>query len=193
MDFFAGARVIRLRSFYQKYLVAKEDTTRVGMDQDGFSDGARWTVEIIANEQRLRFRSSWNRYLAADNNTVSQQLPDHVGVRGDWQPLAVGPHVLLRCNDADYLRAQDRHLPWRASVTLHTPSWQRSRAPFYWDVEILEAEHPPLLPPPQAAAPAPSSMALQRLPPPPPWQPPSPHPPMQLLPPRPRHRWSPPR
>ncbi|CAL9752623.1 unnamed protein product [Musa acuminata subsp. burmannicoides] len=159
MDFFAGARVIRLRSFYQKYLVAKEDTIRVGMDQDGFSDGARWTVEIIANEQRLRFRSSWNRYLAADNNTVSQQLPDRVGVRGDWQPLAVGPHVLLRCNDADYLRAQDRHLPWRASVTLGTPSWQRSRAPFYWDVEILEAEHPPLLPPPQAAAPAPSSMA----------------------------------
>ncbi|URE05546.1 hypothetical protein MUK42_21273 [Musa troglodytarum] len=161
MDIFAGARVIRLRSAYQKYLVAKEDTTRVGMDQDGFSDGARWTVEIIANEQRLRLRSSWNRYLAADNKTVSQQLPDRVGARGDWQPLDVGHHVLLRCNDVDYLRAQERHLPWRGSVTLRTPSWQRSRTPFYWDVEILEAEHLPLLPPPQAEAPAPPSMAAR--------------------------------
>ncbi|RWW39745.1 hypothetical protein BHE74_00054891 [Ensete ventricosum] len=78
MDFFAGARVIRLRSFNQRYLMAMEDMTHVDIDEDGSSDGARWTVEIIANEQRLRLWSSWNRYLASDHFMVSQQLPDRV-------------------------------------------------------------------------------------------------------------------
>ncbi|RWW60032.1 hypothetical protein BHE74_00032995 [Ensete ventricosum] len=159
MDFFAGARVIRLRSFNNKYLVAMKDTIRVDMEEFGFSDGARWIVEIIANEQRLRLRSLWNRYLAADYFTVSQQLPDRIGFGNDWEPLANGPHVLLSLNDVRYLRAAERPIPWLVNVTLGTPSWDRSWAPFYWDVEILWEEHSPLLLPYQAAAPRPSSTA----------------------------------
>ncbi|KAJ8506564.1 hypothetical protein OPV22_007450 [Ensete ventricosum] len=160
MDFFAGARVIRLRSFNQRYLMAMEDMTHVDIDEDGSSDGARWTVEIIANEQRLRLWSSWNRYLASDHFMVSQQLPDRVGFGNHWQPLADGPHVLLRLNDVRYLRAAELPMPWLVNVNLGTPWWDRSWAPFYWDVEIIEAEHPPLLPPSQAAAPTPSSTAV---------------------------------
>ncbi|KAJ8506566.1 hypothetical protein OPV22_007452 [Ensete ventricosum] len=159
MDFFAVARVIRLRSFNQKYLVAMEDTNRVDMEEFGFSDGARWTVEIIANEQRLRLRSLWNRYLASDYFMVSQQLLYRVGYHYDWQPLADGPHVLLRLNDVRYLSAAQLPMPWYVNVSLGTPSWDTSWAPLYWDVEIVAAEHPPLLPPSQAAAPTPSSTA----------------------------------
>ncbi|RZR99999.1 hypothetical protein BHM03_00029638 [Ensete ventricosum] len=93
MDFFAVARVIRLRSFNQKYLVAMEDTNRVDMEEFGFSDGARWTVEIIANEQRLRLRSLWNRYLASDYFMVSQQLLYRVPLGGATSHAVVRERV----------------------------------------------------------------------------------------------------
>ncbi|URD95737.1 hypothetical protein MUK42_36355 [Musa troglodytarum] len=57
MEFFTGAKVVRLVSFYGMYLMANEDEKRVSLSKPDASDNALWNVEIVTrnpNYPRVR-------------------------------------------------------------------------------------------------------------------------------------------
>ncbi|URD96786.1 hypothetical protein MUK42_06713 [Musa troglodytarum] len=187
MEFFAGARVVRLRSFNNKYLMAEHDMKRVSLHRRDAWLGGRWTVDVITdhlNKPALRFQSWCGHYLAVDRK-VLRQIPDGFSDHVGWQPLQEGSCVLLRCNLVDYLRAHDSHMPWEPSVTVGTPSWRQHRNWYQWHVEVLETQEQPPIPPPFQPVEATFGTST-------PWLPSPPHRPMrplrrpeELLPPRP--------
>jgi hypothetical protein len=53
MDLFLNAKVVKLRSHHDKYLVAEEDEESVIQSRNGSSRNALWTVELEPNSQSV--------------------------------------------------------------------------------------------------------------------------------------------
>jgi hypothetical protein len=54
MDLVRNAKVVRLRSHHEKYLVAEEDKESVFQGRNGSSRNALWTVELVLLCERSR-------------------------------------------------------------------------------------------------------------------------------------------
>ncbi|KAJ8499863.1 hypothetical protein OPV22_010415 [Ensete ventricosum] len=180
MEFFTGARVVRLVSFYGMYLMANEDERRVSVSKPDASDNALWNVEIVSrdpNSPRVRFRSYVNCYLAADasrrrcfrgifkDQNVFQEHHDGRRIFGEWYPVRDGLFVQLRCSFGDYLRARVGHLIFPNSAMVDRPSGEHMGLSYLWEVHIIRLpEPPPRRPLSQAAGPSGASSSMEPIP-----------------------------
>ncbi|URD98109.1 hypothetical protein MUK42_34146 [Musa troglodytarum] len=155
MEFFTDAKVVRLRSFCNNYLLAAQDKSSVRQDADGSLVGTRWTVELITNvmnKDRLRLRSWCGHYLAAVD-PVLKQLPDPSSMNVEWEPVEGGLGFLFRCYLFRYLRVyDDDDDDLNKSVAVGIPWGRDSIACYQWHVEILERRQRLPCPPPSGAA-----------------------------------------
>ncbi|CAL9051445.1 unnamed protein product [Musa banksii] len=160
MEFFTDAKVVRLRSFCNNYLLAAQDKSSVIQDADGSLVGTRWTVEVITNvknKRRLRLRSWCGHYLAAVD-PVLKQLPDPLSMNVEWEPVEGGLGFLFRCYLFRYLRVYDED-DLNDSVAVGIPWGRDSMECYLWHVEILERL--PCPPPSRAAKASPSGIKVR--------------------------------
>ncbi|EEF44992.1 conserved hypothetical protein [Ricinus communis] len=159
MELFQKAKVVRLRSHHDKYLIADEDEETVTQDRNGLTKNARWTVEIIEKSQCLRFRSCYGKYLTASNmpfllgmtgKKVLQTLPRRLDSSVEWEPIREGVQIKLKTPYGQYLRANAGLPPWRNHITHDIPHRTSTQDWILWAIDLVEirVQEPP--PPPQA-------------------------------------------
>ncbi|CAL9075326.1 uncharacterized protein LOC135636387 [Musa acuminata AAA Group] len=180
MEFFTGASVVRLVSFYGMYLMANEDEKHVSLSKPDASDNALWNVEIVnrdRNYPRVRLRSYVNCYLAPDaskrrcfhgifkDQNVFQEHRDGRRILAEWHPVREGLFVRLRCSFGDYLRGRVGHLIFPNSVMVDRPSGEHMGLSYLWEVHIIRLdEPPPRRPLSQAAEPSGASSSMAAIP-----------------------------
>lgn len=150
MDFFHGAKAVRLQSHHNKYLVADEDQETVRQSRNGASSKARWTVEFIDNNPNaIRLKSCHGLYLTATNEPFllgmtgkkvqqlsTQTKPDHTT---EWEPIKESAfHVKLRTSDGKFLRANGGTPPWRNSITHDVPHRTATQDWVLWGVDVVD-------------------------------------------------------
>ncbi|XP_030553818.1 uncharacterized protein LOC115757635 isoform X2 [Rhodamnia argentea] len=150
MEFFRNAKVVRLRSRHDKYLVAEEDEEGVVQARDGSSPNARWSVEFVLNSDSVvRLKSRYGKYLTASNQPfllgmtgrkVIQSLPRRLDSSLEWEAVREGTHVKLRTRYGHFLRANGGLPPWRNSVTHDVPHHTATQEWVLWDVDVIEIE-----------------------------------------------------
>ncbi|XP_073107277.1 uncharacterized protein [Elaeis guineensis] len=152
MDLFHRARLVRLRSHLDKYLMADEDEKHVFQDRQGACYNVRWAVELVEGRHPwVRLKSRHDLYLTASNEPfllgiagrkVIQAAPTRLDSSVEWEPIREGFQVMLKTRAGRFLRANGGLPPWRNSVTHYTP--HRSIAPTWilWDVHILDITLP---------------------------------------------------
>lgn len=150
MEFFQKANVVRLRSHHDKYMLAHEDQENVYQDRNGCYDNAKWTVELIENENKdnvIRLKSCYGKYLTASNmpfllkstgKKVLQTLPLRLGSSVEWEPIRDGVQVKLRTRYGQYLRGNGGLPPWRNTITHDVPHRTSTANWIFWDVDIVE-------------------------------------------------------
>ncbi|CAH9134363.1 unnamed protein product [Cuscuta epithymum] len=150
MDIIRKAKVVRLRSHLNKYLVADDDqqSTRQS-SRGGASEKGRWRVERVeGNDQLVRLKSCHGRYLTASDDplllgmtgnkvllTADQNLID---LRIEWQPVEDGFQIKLKSYGGTYLRANGGTPPWRNSVTHDIPHATSTNNWIVWVVEAAD-------------------------------------------------------
>jgi hypothetical protein len=146
MDLFRNAKVVRLRSRHDKYLLAEEDKESVIQGRNGSSRNALWTVELLPNSQSvIRLKSCYNKYLTASNErfllgatgskVVQTSLESSLG---SWEPIRVeGTRVKLKTQFGKFLKANGGVPPWRNSVTHDNPV-VTSTHDTIWDVDVVD-------------------------------------------------------
>lgn len=148
MEFFYKAKVVRLRSHHDKYMLAHEDKENVYQDRNGCYENAKWTVEIVENANVIRLKSCYGKYLTASNmpfmlrstgKKVIQTLPrGRLGSSVEWEPMRDGVQVRLRTRYGQYLRGNGGLPPWRNTIT-HDVQHRTATANWVlWDVDIVE-------------------------------------------------------
>ncbi|XP_076924556.1 uncharacterized protein LOC143587043 [Bidens hawaiensis] len=155
MDFFHGAKAVRLKSRHNKYLVADEDKETVRQSRNGSSSKARWTVEYVPdNPNVIRLKSCHRLYLNATNEAfllgmtgkkvqqyyysgqTGQPKPDPTT---EWEPIKENAsHVKLRTHDGKYLRANGGTPPWRNSITHDVRHRTATQDWVLWDVDVVD-------------------------------------------------------
>ncbi|KAI3813187.1 hypothetical protein L1987_17905 [Smallanthus sonchifolius] len=150
MDFFHGAKAVRLQSHHNKYLVADEDEETVRQSRNASSSKARWTVEFVdGNPNAIRLKSCHGLYLTATNvpfllgmtgKKVQQHsthtIPDHTT---EWEPIRESAfHVKLRTSDGKFLRANGGTPPWRNSITHDVPHRTATQDWVLWRVDVVD-------------------------------------------------------
>ncbi|XP_021808832.1 uncharacterized protein LOC110752475 isoform X2 [Prunus avium] len=147
MELFKTARVVRLRSHHDKYLLADEDHESVCQDRDGTVRNARWTVEFVKNSNTLRFKSCYGKYLTASNmpfrlglrgKKVQQTLPKRLDSSLEWEPIREGCQVRLKTPYGQFLRANGGVPPWRNSITHDVPHRTATQDWVLWDIDVIE-------------------------------------------------------
>ena len=153
MELFQKARVVRLRSHHDKYLLAEDDEESVCQDRNGSVRNARWTVEFVGNgggadaASVLRFKSCFGKYLTASNmpfllgmsgKKVLQTLPSRLDSSIEWEPMREGFQVRLRTRYGQFLRANGGLPPWRNSITHDIPYRTSTQDWILWDVDVVE-------------------------------------------------------
>ncbi|CAN0857619.1 hypothetical protein LINGRAHAP2_LOCUS6838 [Linum grandiflorum] len=147
MELFEKARVIRLRSHHDKYLLADEDQEGVSQDRNGMSRNARWTVEIVEGYQGIRLQSCYSKYLTASSTPfllgmtgkkVIQTAPSRLDSSLEWEPIREGVQVRLKTRHGQYLRANGGVPPWRNHVTHDIPHRTATQDWILWDVDVLD-------------------------------------------------------
>ncbi|CAN1153150.1 hypothetical protein LINPERPRIM_LOCUS14501 [Linum perenne] len=147
MELFEKARVIRLRSHHDKYLLADDDQEGVSQDRNGMSRNARWTVEIVEGYQAIRLQSCYSKYLTASSmpfllgmtgKKVIQTAPSRLDSSLDWEPIREGVQVRLKTRHGQYLRANGGVPPWRNHVTHDIPHRTATQDWILWDVDVLD-------------------------------------------------------
>ncbi|KAK7271734.1 hypothetical protein RJT34_27875 [Clitoria ternatea] len=147
MEFFQKAKVVRLRSHHDKYMLADDDQESVYQDRNGCYSNAKWTVEIVENYNIIRLKSCHGKYLTASNmpfvlkstgKKVTQTLPKRLGSSVEWEPIRDGVQVRLRTRYGQYLRGNGGLPPWRNSITHDVPHRTASANWILWDVDIVE-------------------------------------------------------
>jgi hypothetical protein len=147
MDLVRNAKVVRLRSHHEKYLVAEEDKESVIQGRNGSSRNALWTVELVPNSHSvICLKSCYNKYLTASNErfllgatgrkVVQTSLDSSLG---SWEPIRVeGTRVKLKTQYGKFLKANGTGVPpWRNSVTHDNPV-VTSTHDTIWDVEVVD-------------------------------------------------------
>ncbi|GAB2281787.1 hypothetical protein Dimus_016353 [Dionaea muscipula] len=166
MEFFHGAKAVRLRSQHNKYLIADDDEETVRQSSNGSSRNARWAVEFVEagknknNAIRLKSCHTWKYLCASDDpfllgwtgRKIVQASPRmRLDPSVEWEPVSEGsPQVKLRSlkGRGMFLRANGMMPPWRNSVTHDLPSRTSTQDWILWEVEILENDHTHQHPPP---------------------------------------------
>lgn len=168
MELFHRARVVRLRSHHDKYLLADDDEESVVQDRNGSVRNARWSVEVVEHANFLRFKSCYGKYLTASNmpyflgmtgKKVLQTLPKRLDSSVEWEPVREGFQVRLKTRYGQFLRANGGLPPWRNSITHDIPHRTSTQDWILWDVDVIEIRVPsPKRPrPPPATITAPPS------------------------------------
>ncbi|CAK8530435.1 unnamed protein product [Lathyrus sativus] len=152
MEFFQRAKVVRLRSHHDKYLLADDDQEGVHQDRLGCCRNAKWTVEIIEHANLIRLKSIFGKYLTASNmpfllgakgKKVVQTLPSRLNSSLEWEPIREGDHIRLRTRYGQYLRANGGLPPWRNSITHDIPHRSKTTNWVLWEVDLVEIRPPP--------------------------------------------------
>ncbi|PWA79635.1 actin cross-linking [Artemisia annua] len=143
------AKVIRLRSHLDKFLVADDDEKTVRQSRNGASVRARWTVEMIEGKNnviRLKSRSS-GKYLTPSSDPfltgmtgkkVVQDIPANKRDSSmEWEPIKENGLVKLKSKDGKFLRANWGPPPWRNSVTYDLPQRSATRDWVLWGVDVV--------------------------------------------------------
>ncbi|XP_031100556.1 uncharacterized protein LOC116004584 [Ipomoea triloba] len=151
MEIFQKAKVVRLKSHLEKYLVADNDQEHTRQSRrGGASRNARWHVELVdGNSHVVRLKSCHGRYLTASDapfllgmtgHKVLQTAPENMkDLRIEWQPIKDGFQIKLRAYGGTYLRANGGTPPWRNSITHDNPHTASSTHNWIlWDVEAVE-------------------------------------------------------
>lgn len=153
MELFQKARVVRLRSHHDKYLLADDDEETVCQDRNGSVRNARWTVEFVGKfsgedaASVLRLKSCFGKYLTASNmpfllgmsgKKVLQTLPSRLDSSVEWEPIREGFQVRLKTRYGQFLRANGGLPPWRNSITHDIPHRTSTQDWILWDVDVVE-------------------------------------------------------
>lgn len=147
MEFFQRAKVVRLRSHHDKYLLADDDQEGVYQDRLGCYNNAKWTVEIVDQVNLIRLKSCYGKYLTASNmpcffratgKKVLQTLPTRLNSSLEWEPIRDGNHVRLRTRYGQFLRANGGLPPWRNSITHDIPHRTKTINWVLWEVDLVE-------------------------------------------------------
>ncbi|XP_071692369.1 uncharacterized protein [Rutidosis leptorrhynchoides] len=152
MEFFHGAKKVRLQGHHNKYMVADDDEETVRQSRNGSSSRARWTVEFVdENPNVIRLKSCHGLYLSATNESFllgltgkkvqqysGQMKPDHTT---EWEPIKEGTfHVKLRTRDGKYLRANGGTVPWKNSITHDVPNRTATQDWVLWGVDVVDID-----------------------------------------------------
>ncbi|KAK7295320.1 hypothetical protein RJT34_18226 [Clitoria ternatea] len=165
MEFFQKAKVVRLRSHHDKYLLADEDKENVYQDRNGYYKNAKWIVEIVEGADLIRLVSCYGKYLTASNmpflfggsgKKVLQTLPTRLNSSLVWEPIREGVQVRLKTCYGQYLRANGGLPPWRNSVTHDIPKRTKTANWILWDVDLVALRPQPQNP---TQTPTPPSIA----------------------------------
>lgn len=150
MEFFNKAKVIRLRSHLNKFLVADDDEHTVRQSRNGSTVRARWTVEMVEGKSHIiRLKScSSGKYLTPSNEpfltgmTGKKVVQDVMANKRDtsveWEPITEGGLVKLRAKGGKFLRGNGGTPPWRNSVTHDVPQRTATQDWVLWDVEVVD-------------------------------------------------------
>ncbi|QCD92551.1 Actin cross-linking [Vigna unguiculata] len=147
MEFFQKAKVVRLRSYHDKYMLADENQENVFQDRNGCYNNAKWEVEMIENSNFIRLKSCYGKYLTASNmpfllrgtgKKVLQSLPSRLNSAMEWEPIREGVQVRLRTRYGQYLRGNGGLPPWRNTITHDVPHRTATANWVLWDVDIVE-------------------------------------------------------
>ncbi|ESW23180.1 hypothetical protein PHAVU_004G025300 [Phaseolus vulgaris] len=147
MEFFQKAKVVRLRSYHDKYMLADENQDNVFQDRNGCYNNAKWSVEMIENSNFIRLKSCYGKYLTASNmpfilrgtgKRVLQTLPSRLNSSVEWEPIREGVQVRLRTRYGQYLRGNGGLPPWRNTITHDVPHRTSTANWILWDVDIVE-------------------------------------------------------
>ncbi|XP_027358819.1 uncharacterized protein LOC113867619 [Abrus precatorius] len=158
MEFFQKAKVVRLRSHHDKYMLADDDQETVFQDRNGCYKNAKWTVEIVENANVIRLKSCYGKYLTASNmpfilrgtgKKVIQTLPKRLDSSVEWEPIREGVQVRLRTRYGQYLRGNGGLPPWRNTITHDVPHRTSTANWVLWDVDIVELQPKALAPKPR--------------------------------------------
>lgn len=157
MEFFSKAKVVKLRSHLDKYLIADDGGERVRQSRKGSDRRAKWTVEAVEDDVSngryvVRLKSCHGRYLTATETpfllgmtgkTVILTEPEagNSNGRNEWEPIRDGFQVKLRSWCGKYLRGNGGTPPWRNTVTHDDPyGSSATRDWVLWDVEAVKEE-----------------------------------------------------
>ena len=147
MEFFKDATAVRLRSQFNKYLVAEDDEEKVRQRSNGASNRAFWTIEFVEeNSNLIRFKSCHGKYLKASDepfllgmtgNKVLQAMPVSENDSSiEWEPRKDGVYLKLRTKSGNYLRGNGSTPPWRNTVTHDLPSRTATQDWILWEVDM---------------------------------------------------------
>lgn len=156
MELFQRAKIVRLRSHHDKYLLADDDQDSVCQDRQGGTKRARWTVEYVKSVEGVslvRFKSCYDKYLTATDDDffmgvtgkkVKQTVPRRLDSSIEWEPIRDGMQVKLKTRYGNFLRANGGVPPWRNSITHDVPSRSHTQDWILWEIDVLEVyEHEP--------------------------------------------------
>ncbi|KAL9670311.1 hypothetical protein QQ045_007862 [Rhodiola kirilowii] len=153
MEFFNKAKVVRLRSLKDKYLLADEDEETVRQSSNGSSHLARWTVEFVHGHSHLiRLKSALGLYLTVTDEPVllgvtrRKVIQCKFSARGvldnptvQWEPIKEGLYVKLRCKaGGKFLRGNGGAPPWRNTVSYDVPHRTTTQDWVFWGVDVLD-------------------------------------------------------
>ncbi|CAK9275693.1 unnamed protein product [Sphagnum jensenii] len=165
MDFFQGAKTVRLKSHHGKYLCADDDHHSVSQDRHKSSKAVLWQVELVdpvrsssnTTSTTIRLKSCYALYLTASDHAFllgmtgkkvlqNSHPPDASSCEADaaaleWEPIAAaeGKFVKLKTKlGGNFLRANGGPPPWRNSVTHDIPVRSATHEWIYWEVDIME-------------------------------------------------------
>ncbi|KAL4568439.1 hypothetical protein LXL04_024052 [Taraxacum kok-saghyz] len=150
MEFFNKAKIVRLRSHLNKFLVADEDEHTVRQSRNGSSKKARWAVETVEGKSHvIRLKScSSGKYLTPSSEPFLTGLTGKKVVQDiqankrdtsiEWEPIKDGELVKLRAKGGKLLRGNGGTPPWRNSVTHDMPHRTATQDWVLWDVEVVD-------------------------------------------------------
>ncbi|TYH31269.1 hypothetical protein ES288_A01G160400v1 [Gossypium darwinii] len=148
MELFTEAKVVKLRSHLEKYLVADDDQETVHQSQNSSGKTARWLVELVPDKPYvIRLKSCHGKYLAATDipfllgmtgKMVLQTVPDKMDWKLQWKPIREGFKIKLKSWCGKFLRANGGTPPWRNSITHGESRIGATNKWVLWDVEVGE-------------------------------------------------------
>ncbi|GAA0156141.1 hypothetical protein LIER_13701 [Lithospermum erythrorhizon] len=151
MELFKKAKLVKLKSQHNKYLIADDEEEKVRQEREGSSKHATWTVEFLDDfENSIRLKSCFGKYLTATDEQfvlgvtgrcVKQTMPTKPDSSVEWEPIRDGVQVKLKTRYGNFLRANGGVPPWRNSVTHDIP--HRHTDWILWEVEVVAVRQEP--------------------------------------------------
>lgn len=151
MEFFSKAKVVKLRSHLDKYLVPDGDGGKVRQSRKGSVKRAQWTVEPGKNHNMVRLKSCNGKYLTATETpfmlgmtgktVILTELEAGLDGKNEWEPIRDGFQVKMKSWCGKYLRGNGGTPPWRNTVTHDDPHSSATKDWILWDIEsVLDEE-----------------------------------------------------